>query len=67
MAIVWNKVTWYSKLLAVMVFVLAIVGAFYLGAQYEVAVTPPALIPDCIATIQTCTPSTQSQNINTVK
>lgn len=36
--IVWNKVTWYSKLLALVVFVGVIVLTFYIGAQYgEVA------------------------------
>ncbi len=33
----WNKVTWYSKLLAVVVFVATFFFAFYLGAQYEAA------------------------------
>ncbi len=35
MKIEWNRVTWYSKLLAVIVFVGVFVLAFYLGRQYE--------------------------------
>ena len=35
MKIEWNKVTWYSKLLAIVVFFGAIVLAFYLGMQYQ--------------------------------
>ncbi|NTV44851.1 MAG: hypothetical protein HGA67_04170 [Candidatus Yonathbacteria bacterium] len=38
MAIVWNKVTWYSKALALIVFLVAIpVVAFYVGAVYGAA------------------------------
>lgn len=35
MKIEWNRVTWYSKLLAVIVFVGVFVLAFCLGRQYE--------------------------------
>ncbi len=35
MKIEWNSVTWYSKLLAVVVFVVALFVAFCLGIQYE--------------------------------
>lgn len=35
MNIEWNKVTWYSKLLAVIVFLSAFVSAFSFGRQYE--------------------------------
>jgi len=35
MTVVWNKVTWYSKALTLLVFVLATVWAFYIGMQYE--------------------------------
>ncbi len=35
MNIEWNSVTWYSKLLAVVVFVVALFVAFCLGIQYE--------------------------------
>lgn len=34
MAIQWNKVTWYSKLLAVLVFIATFAIAFWLGMQY---------------------------------
>ena len=34
MVIEWNKVTWYSKLLAVILFVGVFVIAFYFGEQY---------------------------------
>lgn len=35
MTIEWNKVTWYSKLLAVIIFVATFWIAFYLGEQYR--------------------------------
>lgn len=35
MAISWNTVTWYSKALAIVLFVGIAVGAFYLGREYE--------------------------------
>ncbi len=35
MKIQWNKVTWYSKLVAVIVYVLTFVLAFKLGMLYE--------------------------------
>ncbi len=48
MAIHWNKVTWYSKLIAVLVFVVTFWGAFGMGVLYEKVVeakraanTPP--------------------------
>lgn len=31
----WNKVTWYSKLIAVILFVAVFAWAFYLGEMYE--------------------------------
>jgi hypothetical protein len=33
--IVWNKVTWYSKLCAVILFLAVLALGFYLGQQYE--------------------------------
>ncbi len=34
--IVWNKVTWYSKLIAVILFLLVIPAwTFYIGMQYQ--------------------------------
>ena len=35
MKIEWNKVTWYSKLLAVLVFIATFIIAFNLGILYE--------------------------------
>lgn len=35
MKIVWNKVTWYSKFLALIFFLLTFWTAFYLGIQFE--------------------------------
>ncbi len=35
MEIEFNKVTWYSKFLAVIVFIAALILAFYLGGQFE--------------------------------
>ena len=55
--IVWNQVTWYSKLLAVIVFVLVFWGAFSLGKQAGeidsiiIPVTAPASISTPINTV----------------
>ena len=38
MAIIWNKVTWYSKLVAVVLFLAVFGWGFYLGASYGIAV-----------------------------
>jgi len=35
MKIEWNKVTWYSKLLAVILFLVVLALGFYIGALYE--------------------------------
>jgi hypothetical protein len=35
MSIVWNKVTWYSKLLAVIVYLATWLVGIYIGIQYE--------------------------------
>lgn len=35
MAIEWNNVTWYSKMLAIVVYVITFGVAFMLGAQYQ--------------------------------
>ncbi len=35
MKIQWNRVTWYSKLAAVIVFVATFVLAFWLGMQWQ--------------------------------
>jgi hypothetical protein len=35
MKIVWNKVTWYSKFLALIVFILTFWVAFYFGIQFQ--------------------------------
>lgn len=34
MKIIWNRVTWYSKLAAVIVFLATFGVAFWLGVQY---------------------------------
>lgn len=36
MSIQWNKVTWYSKLLAVIVYVVTLGIGIYLGMQFEI-------------------------------
>ena len=41
----WNKVTWYSKLLAVIVIIAALAWAFYLGRLYEQVVIGAAYAP----------------------
>jgi uncharacterized membrane protein len=38
MTIEWNKVTWYSTLLALIVFVVTVSGGFYYGIQYQKSV-----------------------------
>ena len=35
MKIIWNKVTWYSKLAAVIVFLLVLILGIYIGRQYQ--------------------------------
>jgi hypothetical protein len=40
MKIQWNKVTWYSKLIAVVLFFLLPATGFYLGFQYQRSVSP---------------------------
>lgn len=40
MKIVWNKVTWYSKLLALSILVIFPIIGFYLGIQYQKSKTP---------------------------
>ena len=35
MRIQWNKVTWYSKLLAVIIYVITLGVGIYIGTQYE--------------------------------
>ena len=35
MPIQWNKVTWYSKLLAIIVYVFTLGMGIYIGIQYE--------------------------------
>lgn len=37
MKIEWNKVTWYSKLIAVILYVSTFAFAFWLGVSYEKA------------------------------
>jgi hypothetical protein len=38
----WNKVTWYSKLLAVVLFVGLVCGAFFFGIWYQKQIAPVA-------------------------
>ncbi|HTL39624.1 MAG TPA: hypothetical protein VL306_02320 [Methylomirabilota bacterium] len=35
MAIKWNKVTWYSKLAAVILFLVVLALGVYIGRQYQ--------------------------------
>lgn len=35
MSIIWNKVTWYSQAIALLIFVVTFVLAFYLGVTWE--------------------------------
>src|SRR3989344_2020874 len=41
MKIEWTKVTWYSKLLALILFVLLPLTGFYLGIWYQKAISSP--------------------------
>jgi len=41
MAILWNKVTWYSKALAVLVFLATFAIAFKLGTEWQEAYGAP--------------------------
>ena len=38
MAIKWNKVTWYSKLIAVVVYVVTLGIGIYIGMQYQIII-----------------------------
>lgn len=44
MRIEWNKVTWYSKALAVVVFLAVFALAFYIGSEYQKAIGPICII-----------------------
>ena len=41
----WNKVTWYSKLLAVILFVGLVCGVFYFGIWYQRQTSPAVTTP----------------------
>lgn len=61
----WNRVTWYSKLIAVIVFISLVCGAFYFGMWYQtqralldvVTVAPPAQQVATATTTATTQPS----------
>ncbi len=40
----WNKVTWYSKLAAVILFVGVALGAFWFGRWYERVISQKSLV-----------------------
>ena len=79
MKIEWNKVTWYSKLLAVVVFLATFVVAFNLGILYEQAhintafltapsttsVTASSTTETIPSTIRISTPSTTDTTAST--
>ena len=56
MKIEWNKVTWYSKLLALVLFVTLPFIGFYYGMQYGKIVVAIGQSPAAIATNTTITP-----------
>lgn len=60
MKIEWNRVTWYSKLLAVVVFLATFVVAFNLGILYEQARISAALIAAPSTTIVTASSTTET-------
>ena len=42
----WNKVTWYSKLLAVLFFVAFVCGGFFFGMWYQQQLAPATVVQD---------------------
>lgn len=58
MKIIWNKVTWYSRLAALVVFGGAVVWGFWMGNQYQYAVG------ECLTSLDRMT--TLVENINGV-
>ena len=56
MHIEWNKVTWYSKLAAVIIFVATFFIGFYLGRQYESARVAATSAEKDVQSIQAGTP-----------
>ena len=59
MKIEWNKVTWYSKLLALALFVALPFIGFYYGMQYGKIVGAIGQVPPMIATSSAIAPSTR--------
>jgi hypothetical protein len=59
MKIEWNKVTWYSKLLALALFVALPFIGFYYGMQYGKIVGAMSQVPPMIATSTAIAPSTR--------
>lgn len=55
MKIEFNKVTWYSRLLAWIVFVAAATWFFYVGYQYGTTMVPPPIIPNYLEEAATST------------
>jgi hypothetical protein len=51
----WNSVTWYSKTLALVLFVVLICGAFYFGIWYQKQVTVP--IPQPVSSKEAYVPA----------
>jgi hypothetical protein len=35
MPIIWNKVTWYSQVIAIILFVVVLIIGFYFGKEYQ--------------------------------
>lgn len=60
MKIEWNRVTWYSKLLAVVVFLATFVGAFNLGILYQQAHINTAFLTTPSTTIVTASSTTEA-------
>ena len=61
MAIVWNRVTWYSKLLAVILFVGVFALGLYLGAAYNEATHYSVqTLPSATSTVSTLTKTSSS-------
>lgn len=70
MKIEWRKVTWYSKIIALIALAVFIAGGFYLGMRYEqikelANYTPPAFVLHLVPSLSSIS-STQSTTIGAV-
>lgn len=43
MKISWNKVTWYSQIIAIILYILTLGFGFYIGTEYQKAISETAI------------------------